>query len=42
MTMFIFTALAVTAAIWVITEPQSPQDPAMDEITPFIGVGLIP
>jgi hypothetical protein len=39
MTMFVFAALAVTAAIWVITEPQSPQDPAMDEITPFIVLG---
>jgi hypothetical protein len=39
MTMFVFAALAVTAAIWVITEPQPPRDPTMDEISQFIVLG---
>jgi hypothetical protein len=43
MTLFIFTALtAVAAAIWVITAPQSPQDPTMDEVSQLIALGFIP
>jgi hypothetical protein len=41
MMMFVFAALAVTAAIWVITEPQSPQDPTMDEIGQLIALGFV-
>ena len=43
MTLFIFAALtAVAAAIWVITAPQSPQDPTMDEFSRLIALGFIP
>jgi hypothetical protein len=43
MTLFVFAALtAVAAAIWVITAPQSPQDPTMDEVSQLIALGFIP
>ena len=43
MTLFIFAALtAVAAAIWVITAPQSPQDPTMDEVSQLIALGFLP
>jgi hypothetical protein len=42
MTMFIFTALTVTAVIWVLTAPQSPQDLTMDEISQLIVLGFVP
>jgi hypothetical protein len=41
MTLFIFAALTA-AAIWVITAPQSPQDPTMDEFSQLIALGFIP
>jgi hypothetical protein len=42
MTLFILAALTVTAAIWAITTPQSPQDPTMDEFSQLIALGFIP
>jgi hypothetical protein len=43
MTLFIFAALtAIAAAIWVVTAPQSPQDPTMDEVSQLIALGFIP
>ena len=43
MTLFVFAALTtVAAAIWVITAPQSPQDPTMDEFSRLIALGFIP
>jgi hypothetical protein len=42
MTLFVFAALTVAAAIWVITAPQSPQDPTMDEFSQLIVLGFIP
>jgi hypothetical protein len=42
-TLFVLAALtAVAAAIWVITTPQSPQDPTMDEVSQLIALGFIP
>jgi hypothetical protein len=42
MTMFVFAALTVTAIIWTITAPQSPQDPTLDEISHLIVLGFVP
>jgi hypothetical protein len=42
MTLFVIAALTVTAAIWVITAPPSPQDPTMDEFSQLIALGFIP
>jgi hypothetical protein len=43
MMLFIFAALtAVAAAVWVITAPQSPRDPTMDEFSQLIALGFIP
>jgi hypothetical protein len=42
MTMIVFAALTVTAAIWAITAPQSPEDLTMDEISQLIGLGFVP
>jgi hypothetical protein len=42
MTMFVFAALTVTAVIWAITAPQSPQDLTMDEISQLIVSGFVP
>ena len=42
MTMFVFAALTVTAIIWTITAPQSPEDPTMDEISQLIVLGFVP
>jgi hypothetical protein len=42
MTLFVFAALTVTVFIWVITEPQSPQDLTMDEISQLIALGFVP
>jgi hypothetical protein len=41
MTMFISAALAVTALIWVITEPPSPQDLTIDEIADYLVLGVV-
>jgi hypothetical protein len=42
MTMFVFAALTVTAVIWAITAPQSPQDLTMDEISQLVVLGFVP
>ena len=42
MTLFVFAALTAAAAVWVITAPQSPQDPTMDELSQLIALGFIP
>ncbi|HXA22256.1 MAG TPA: hypothetical protein VNW90_08145 [Acetobacteraceae bacterium] len=42
MLLFVFAALTVAAVVWVITTPQSPQDPTMDEISQLIMLGFIP
>jgi hypothetical protein len=43
MTMFVFAALTVTGFIWAITEPQSPQDPTVeDEINQLIVLAFVP
>jgi hypothetical protein len=42
MTMFVFAAVIVAAAIWAITAPQSPQDLTMDEISQLIALGFVP
>ena len=42
MTMFVFAALTVTAFIWAITEPQSPHDLTMDEISQLVVLGFVP
>jgi hypothetical protein len=42
MTMFVFAALTVTAFLWAITEPQSPQDLTRDEISQLIVLGFVP
>jgi hypothetical protein len=38
----VFAALTVTAAIWVITAPPSPQAPTMDEFSQLTALGFIP
>jgi hypothetical protein len=42
MTMFVFAALTVTAFIWAITEPQTPQDLTPDEISQLVVLGFVP
>jgi hypothetical protein len=42
MAMFVCVALTVTAFIWAITAPQSPQDLTMDEISHLVVLGFIP
>jgi hypothetical protein len=42
MVMFVFAALTVTAFIWAVTEPQSPQDVALDEISQVSVLGFVP
>jgi hypothetical protein len=42
MTMFVFAVLTVTAVIWAITAPQSPQDLTMDEISQLVVLGFVP
>jgi hypothetical protein len=42
MTMFVFAVLTVTAFIWAITEPQTPQDLTMDEISQLVVLGFVP
>ena len=42
MTMFVFAALTVTAFIWAITEPQTPQDLTADEINQLVVLGFVP
>ena len=42
MMMFAFAALTVTAFIWAIREPQSPQDLTMHEISQLIVLGFVP
>jgi hypothetical protein len=42
MTIFVFAALTVTAAIWAITAPQSSEDLTMDEISQLIVLGFVP
>jgi hypothetical protein len=42
MTMFVFAALTVAAAIWAITAPPSPEDPTMDEFSHLIVPGFVP
>jgi hypothetical protein len=42
MTMFIFAALTVTALIWAVTGPRSPQDLTVDEISHLIVLGFVP
>jgi hypothetical protein len=42
MTMFVFAALTVTAAIWAITAPQSPEDLTMNEFSDLIVLGVVP
>jgi hypothetical protein len=33
---------AVAATIWVVTAPQSPQHPTIDEVSQFIALGFLP
>jgi hypothetical protein len=40
--MFVIAALTVTAAIWAITEPESPEDLTMDDMAEFRRVGFRP
>ena len=40
--LFVFAALTVTAAIWVITAPQSPQDPTYGQVQSAHRVGFHP
>jgi hypothetical protein len=42
MTMFVLAALAVTAFIWAVTEPRSPQDLTMDEISQLSVLAFVP
>ena len=42
MTIFVFAALTVAAAIWAITAPRSPEDPTVDEISHRIVLGFVP
>jgi hypothetical protein len=42
MTIFVFAALIVTAAIWAITTPPSPEDLTVDEISHLIVLGFVP
>jgi hypothetical protein len=42
MTMFVFAALTVAAAIWAITAPPSPEVPTMDEISHLVVLGFVP
>ena len=42
MMMFVFAVLTVTAVIWAITAPQSPQDLTMDEISQLVVLGFVP
>jgi hypothetical protein len=42
MTMFVFAALTVSAFIWAITEPQTPQDLTADEFSQLVPLGLVP
>jgi hypothetical protein len=42
MTMIVFAALTVTAFIWAITAPQSPQDLTTNEISQLIVLGFVP
>jgi hypothetical protein len=42
MMIFIIAAALTAATIWVITAPQSPQDPTMDEFSQLIALGFIP
>jgi hypothetical protein len=42
MMMFVLAALTVTAVIWAITAPQSPQHLTMDEISQLIVLGFVP
>jgi hypothetical protein len=42
MTMFVFAALTVTAFIWAITEPQTPQDLTANEISQLVVLGFVP
>jgi hypothetical protein len=42
MMMFVFAALTVTAAIWAITAPPSPEDLTTDEISHLIVLGFVP
>jgi hypothetical protein len=41
MMLVVFAALTA-AAIWVITAPQSPQDPTMGEFSQLIVLGFVP
>ncbi len=42
MTMFVLAALTVTAFIWAITEPQTPQDLTADDISQLVVLGFVP
>jgi hypothetical protein len=42
MTMFVFVALTVAAAIWAIAAPPSPDDLTADEISHLIVLGFVP
>jgi len=42
MTVFAFAALTVTAAIWAITAPESPEDPTVDDVSHLIVLGFVP
>ena len=42
MTMFVLAALTVTAFIWAITEPQTPQGLTADEISQLVVLGFVP
>ena len=42
MTMFVIAALTVTATIWAITEPESPEDLMMNEMAEFVVLGFVP
>jgi hypothetical protein len=42
MAMFVCGALTVTAFIWAITEPQTPQGLTTDEINQLVVLGFVP
>jgi hypothetical protein len=42
MTIFVIAALTVTATIWVVTEPKSPEDLTMDEMADLVVLGFVP
>jgi hypothetical protein len=42
MTIFVFAALTVTAAVWAVTTPASPEDLTVDEVSHLIVLGFVP